>query len=681
MIRFILMSITSVVVMIALAAIHAACGSAIPDRVGEPEGRALCSETDPESCGDERTSQIAVDDQGPPDKFQPRSHPSHRRAGYIPHPDLNRLPKLILRLSDCYPALQDREAKIARPYAQPMGPQLSTRRKRSVKGGGTPGKKKEASRRLSSADLGRGGVGLQSAAPKMAAKSSGMAEAEVQESRSTPPAEIAVQEEGASSSDRIAPEYEQWGAKIYLSNDDTMSLSSAQRVIYAIDKFLPLPLEHIRPHELLNYFSFQTEQDSPERDFSVKADIESDPREEGAYTLALAVRGRSVDKASRRNVALTLVIDRSGSMQAEGRMSYLKRGLRRMVNELKDGDMLHMVLFDHNICSPVENFVVGRDDRSSLNKAIDALTPQGSTDLHSGLSRGYEIADRSYRPGYSNRVVMITDALTNTGVTDEQMISMISKYYETRQIRLSGIGVGRDFNDALLDRLTERGKGAYLFLGSEAEVDAVFGSRFISLIETTALDVHFRLHLPKSLRMKVFYGEESSTVKEDVQAIHYFANTSQLFLSDVVARGYHLRTADDIMLTIEYREPESGDRSFEEYAFNLGQIQGESFNVRKGRLIMTWIDMLAQMAARPLPAVHSVGAGSWEDAEGYRTCEEGRRELSVLSQGIDQNSEVKRVLSLWEKYCSRYERPRNPVRRKPVSQQPGWPSAQSEERR
>ena len=76
------------------------------------------------------------------------------------------------------------------------------------------------------------------------------------------------------------------------------------------------------------------------------------------------------------------------------------------------------------------------------------------------------------------------------------------------------------------------------------------------VLETTALDVHFLLHLPESLRMNVFYGEESSTVKEDVQAIHYFANTSQLFLSDLMARGGALRPQDDVMLRVEYEERE-----------------------------------------------------------------------------------------------------------------------------
>jgi hypothetical protein len=273
--------------------------------------------------------------------------------------------------------------------------------------------------------------------------------------------------------------------------------------------------------------------------------------------------------------------------------------------------------------------------------------------------------------------------LANTGVTDERMISMISKYYDTRRIRLSGVGVGREFNDALLDRLTERGKGAYVFLGSPAEVDAVFGSRFISLIETTALDVHFRLHLPPSLRMNVFYGEESSTVKEDVQEIHYFANTSQLFLSDLMARGGELRPEDSVMLSIEYKDPESEEDLLEEYAFNLDEISGRTKNVEKARVIMAWIDMLAQMAARPMPMGYRyVGRpGALRDVDGWQKCKNGSDELDRLSQNIKNDPEVRRVIELWEKFCARFERPRNPIKREIVPADDSWPGAKPSDRK
>jgi Ca-activated chloride channel family protein len=472
-----------------------------------------------------------------------------------------------------------------------------------------------------------------------------------------------------------ADEYDDWGAAIYLSNDDTMSLSSAQRVLYAIDNFLPLPLAHIRPHELLNYFSFERELVRPENDFSVLAELAPVAEDPGIYTLAMAVRGRPLDLRSRRNANLSFVIDRSGSMRDEGRMDYLKRGLRRMVSELKTGDLVNIVLFDHEVCAPVENFVVGRDDPRVLRRAIEGLRPRGATDIHLGLTNGYQLADRSYQPTYTNRVILVTDALANTGVTDERLISMISDFYDRRRIRLSGVGVGREFNDSLLDRLTERGKGAYVFLGSPAEVDAVFGPRFISLIETTATDVHFQVHLPPSLRMNVFYGEESSVVKEDVQAIHYYANTSQLFLSDLMARGGALRPQDSIMFTIEYEDPETGQKMLEEQAWGLGDIQRESANIRKGRLLIRWVDGLSEMAMRPLPSGFGARQGAWSDEQGWQRCDDIRVELRDMSVGL-ADPEVRRVTGLWDKFCARYERPRNPVRRTPQTGQDAWPGAQ-----
>ncbi len=655
----------------------------------------------------------------PPHVFTPRAHPPRVHAP-PPAPNLASLPALVDRTQECFSIPQQDEGWAPPPRSRNGHSKKSKKKSRPSKppgfvpygkGSGTTGgsskptePKRDPSptRRKSSsksADAGTpggvaggvvggvlGGVagGVAPSAPPSPEPRPRPASNEKQDAagaRPLGPVAAAQDDTGgdrpAIASDPIASDpndgYHDWGASLYLSNDDTMSLSSAQRVIYAIDHFLPLPAEHIRPHELLNYFSFDTAPVGREDDFSVEASIAPDPEQEGIYSLAMAVRGRPLGLEERRNANLSIVIDRSGSMSSDGRMTFLKRGLEHMTEELKTGDMVHLVLFDHEVCTAVENFVVGRDRPAVLMDAVRHLEPRGSTDLHAGLTAGYQIADRSYQPTYTNRVVMITDAIANTGITDEQLISTVGRFYDERRIRLSGVGVGRDFNDGLLDKLTERGKGAYVFLGSEAEVDAVFGPRFVSLIETTALDVHFRLHLPPSLRMNVFYGEESSTVKEDVQAIHYFANTSQLFLSDLMARDGELRPQDSVMLTVEYEDPESGDERVEEFAFNLGEISEASRNVRKGRLVMHFVDGLAWMAARPMPSAWGSHGDSWNDGEAWEACAAGRGELASMAKGLEGDPEVQRVTGLWDLYCARYSQPREPVRRSPPSE--GWPSA------
>src|SRR5690606_26011881 len=102
----------------------------------------------------------------------------------------------------------------------------------------------------------------------------------------------------------IPPTFEGWGQSTFLSNDDSMSLSSAQRILFAMERGLPIPREHIRKHEFLNYFSFRTAPVLPGRNFSVLGQIHPSTLTPSTYTLAMAIASRPAEKANRRNVAL-----------------------------------------------------------------------------------------------------------------------------------------------------------------------------------------------------------------------------------------------------------------------------------------------------------------------------------------------------------------------------------------
>lgn len=647
--------------------------------------------------------------------FRPVTHPPHTFASYRPLPDTS-LPRLVQR-QGCFASQRDYSVQYPTRHQAPAptmsGGQGAASGSSQHHAGAPQPKKRAAPSSVESmpsaaaADLG-GGAGYPGAAKAEAlpAPSPPPAEArdDVAEGSAAAPiareraeqGRVVSKDKGNAEGQRRADEraeyepeiphapsareYHDWGASLYLSNDDTMSLSSAQRVLFAIDRGLPLSPDQLRPHEFLNYFSFDTAPVAPTDDFSVLASIAPKPGQDGMYSLGISVSGRDVTRETRRNAGLTLVVDRSGSMADEGRMDYLKQGLRRMTSELKTGDLVNLVLFDDSVCTPLENFVVGRDSMALLERTISRIEPRGSTDLNAGLTHGYRLANEAYRDAFTNRVVLISDAIANTGVTDPELMSLVTQSYDQRRIRLSGVGVGRDFNDELLNRLTEKGKGAYVFLGSAAEVDAVFGSRFISLIETVANDVHFRLHLPPSLRMNTFYGEESSVVKSDVQAIHYFAGTNQLFLSDLMSKNGTLDRRDDIMLTVEYENPETGVEQVEEFAFNLGQIDGSSHNLNKGRLIMSFIDGLKD--------IELTRSTQHDPNYGYAQCSAGRRSLSEQADGTRRDPEIERILSVWQHYCARYPEPPRAIRPRPQHDAPSgavhrnaprggdvWPSA------
>ncbi len=400
-----------------------------------------------------------------------------------------------------------------------------------------------------------------------------------------------------------------WGATVYLSNDDSMSLASAQRLLWAIQNKAPVTTSQVRPHELLNYFSFETDPVRKGETFSVKGSAEQTAPD--VLTFAFAVKGVT---PAREPLDLTMVLDRSGSMSAEGRMEYLQRGLTKMADQLVRGDRVDLVLFDDQVCTPLENFVVGRDDPSLLNDAIARLAPRGSTDVDLGLKEGYRIANArngGESDGRNRRMMLISDALLNTGDINPNTVTEVAKAYEESDIRLTAVGVGRDFNDKVLDMLTEKGKGAYVYLGSEAVVDRVFGVGFPSLVQTIAHDVRFALDLPPSLAMKKFYGEESSTNKEDVQPIHYYAGTTQLFLQDLQMNGRPVGS-DPVTLTVEWKDVKSGAARTQAFTTTVGALlESDPRNMRKARALMSWTDLILARTLGGSPCGAPFGA--WQD--------------------------------------------------------------------
>ena len=395
--------------------------------------------------------------------------------------------------------------------------------------------------------------------------------------------------------EEIAQQYWDWGATVHLSNDDSMSLASAQRVLWSVMNGRRPKASEIRPHELLNYFSFDTVPVAEGQMFSVLGAAEADDE---TLSVALAVKGAT---PPRQPLDLTLVVDRSGSMAAEGRMTYTTRGLEQMIDRLHPGDRVDLVTFETRVCTTLQDFVVGRDDPALLRHAMKALYPKGSTDLDGGLQEAYRIqSSRSAAEthGRNRRVMLITDAMMNTGTVDADVVAQIGTAFDEHRIRLTGVGVGREFNDEALDKLTEKGKGAYVYLGSEAVVDRVFGVGFDSLVQTIAHDVRFSLHLPPSLAMERFYGEEASTDAADIQPIHYYAGTSQVFLQDLRIREGGIVSTDPIKLRIQWRDAVTDEPDALELHTTVGALlDGEVRNLHKAQALMAWSDWTMSWAS------------------------------------------------------------------------------------
>lgn len=189
----------------------------------------------------------------------------------------------------------------------------------------------------------------------------------------------------------------------------------------------------------------------------------------------------------RRPLDLAVVIDRSGSMAADGRLDKVRDGLRLLVPQLREGDRMALVSFDDR----VEVLAPWGASRETLTAAIEGLFPRGATNLHGGLEAGLLLASSVASADREARVLFLSDGLATAGNTSPTEILRLAETYVQEGIGVSTIGVGRDFDAPLMRGLAERGGGNFYFLEDAGAVREVFTEELKVAMTPIALDVRF----------------------------------------------------------------------------------------------------------------------------------------------------------------------------------------------
>ncbi|MGW0931777.1 YfbK domain-containing protein [Streptomyces sp. NPDC002644] len=295
---------------------------------------------------------------------------------------------------------------------------------------------------------------------------------------------------------------------------DTASYGYARRVLS--EGGLPEP-SAVRPEEFVN--SFRQDYDRPEGDgFTVTVDgARAGDGDWALMRVGLATRPEpAADDAERPPAALTFVVDVSGSMADEGRLDLVRQGLRTMTGRLRDDDSVALVSFSdeaETVLSPTR--IGGNRDR--VREAVDRLEVDASTNLGAGVRAGYTAALDGLRDGATNRVVLMSDALANTGETDaDAILEEVSHARRDHGITLFGVGVGSEYGDDLMERLTNRGDGHTVYVATAEEADRVFSEDLPRNVDLTARDAKAQVRFdPRTVAEHRLIGYENRRVADE----------------------------------------------------------------------------------------------------------------------------------------------------------------------
>ena len=170
---------------------------------------------------------------------------------------------------------------------------------------------------------------------------------------------------------------------------------------------------------------------------------------------------------SRPSTAIAIVIDTSGSMDEKVSQIKTKRdivieSLQRLVDsgKLSHDDRLAIIRFDDEASTLID--LVSATETESLKKAIAQLRQfSGGTNMQPGLQLAYNLL--CHQSMTSCRTLLFTDG----EAFDEEECREMAAEFASKNLPITALGVGTEFNEDLLNDLSNAGGGRSFHIVTE----------------------------------------------------------------------------------------------------------------------------------------------------------------------------------------------------------------------
>jgi Ca-activated chloride channel family protein len=253
------------------------------------------------------------------------------------------------------------------------------------------------------------------------------------------------------------------------------------------------PQAAVRLEEMVNYFDYgdappASGSDTP---FAVHSELGECPWAPKHQLLRVAVKGREVAESARPATNLVFLLDVSGSMNSPRKLPLLKRAFKLLVERLDERDRVAIVVYA-GASGLVLPSTTG-DRTQEIMLAFDRLRAGGGTAGAAGIELAYQTAVGSFVEGGVNRVILATDGDFNVGPRSQRDLERLIAQKAKSGVFLTVLGFGMNPADHRLERLADRGNGAYAFIDDDREARKVLVEEMTGTLVTIAKDLKLQV--------------------------------------------------------------------------------------------------------------------------------------------------------------------------------------------
>ncbi len=211
------------------------------------------------------------------------------------------------------------------------------------------------------------------------------------------------------------------------------------------------------------------------------------------------------EKTRRPPVNLAIVLDRSSSMSGE-KLEKAKEAAIEALRRLGPRDRFSVVVYNHLVDTVVP--ARSASDTEWIETRIRGFNAGGYTALFGGVSQGASEIRKNLSGSYVHRVILLSDGQANRGPSSPEELGRLGAALLKEGMSVTTVGVGTDYNEDLMTRLSRKSDGNTYFVESSSDLPRIFSAELGDVLSVVAKKVKVIIECPDGIEPIRIIGRE-----------------------------------------------------------------------------------------------------------------------------------------------------------------------------